>query len=213
VATALHARRDMAHGRHIEASLMQGGASLQVVRLMSSYLEGGVVTPVVPPNGVHRTADGWISVTVVRPFEWVGYCTAMDLPRFAADPLLQTVEGRREHAAEISAVIRPLLESLPTAEVSLRLAAQRVMHEQLNSYTEFLQQKHVEESGAVAWLQHPHMPQAMPMPNLVGLPGFADGSPRGVAPGLGEHSEAVLGEHGYSAAEIAELRAQKVIAP
>ncbi len=71
VSAALHARRDMPHGRHIEASLMQGGASLQVVRLMSSYLEGGVVTPVVPPNGVHRTADGWISVTVVRPFEWV----------------------------------------------------------------------------------------------------------------------------------------------
>ena len=199
VAAALHARRDMPRGRHIEASLMQGGASLQVVRLMSSYLEGGVVTPVVPPNGVHRTADGWISVTVVRPFEWVGYCTAMDLPLFAADPLLQTVDGRKEHAAEISAVIRPLLASLTTAEVSSRLAAQRVMHEQLNSYTEFVRQKHVEESGAVAWLQHPQVPQAMPMPNLIGLPAFADGSPRGVAPALGEHTETILREHGYSA--------------
>jgi crotonobetainyl-CoA:carnitine CoA-transferase CaiB-like acyl-CoA transferase len=212
VAAALHARRDMPHGRHIEASLMQGGASLQVVRLMSSYLEGGVVTPVVPPNGVHRTADGWISVTVVRPFEWVGYCTAMDLPLFAADPLLQTADGRKEHAAEISAVIRPLLASLTTAEVSSRLAAQRVMHEQLNSYTEFVRQKHVEESGAVAWLQHPQVPQAMPMPNLIGLPAFADGSPRGVAPALGEHTETILQEHGYSAEEIAGLRAEKVIA-
>jgi len=184
---------------------------LQVVRLMSSYLEGGVVTPVVPPNGVHRTADGWISVTVVRPFEWAAYCTAMDLPLFGADPLLQTVDGRKEHAAEISAVIRPLLASMTAAEVSSRLAAQRVMHEQLNSYTEFLRQKHVEESSAVAWLQHPHVPQAMPMPNLIGLPAFADGSPRSAAPGLGEHSEAILREHGYSDAEIAGLRAERVI--
>ena len=212
VLAALHARRDMQHGRHIEASLMQGAASLQVIRLMSSYLEGGVVTPVVPPNGVHRTADGWISVTVVRPFEWVGYCRAMDLPRFAEDPLLQTVEGRREHAAEISAVIRPLLESLPTAEVSSRLAAHRVMHEQLNTYTEFLRQKHVEATNAVAWLQHPQVPQALPMPNLIGLPPLADCSPRSVAPALGQHSEAILREHGYSAEDIAQLRKEKVIA-
>jgi crotonobetainyl-CoA:carnitine CoA-transferase CaiB-like acyl-CoA transferase len=212
VAAALHARRDMARGRHIEASLMQGAASLQAIRLMSSYLEGGVVTPVVPPNGIHQTADGWISVTVVRPFEWVGYCTAMDLPKFAADPLLQTVEGRRAHAAEISAVIRPLLASLPTAQVSAQLAAQRVMHEQLNSYTEFLRQKHVEETGAVAWLQHPEVPQALPMPNLIGLPPLADDSPRGVAPRLGEHSETILREHGYSTEEVAGLRAGKVIA-
>ena len=210
VSAALHARRDMPQGRHIEASLMQGAASLQVVRLMSSYLEGGVVTPTVPPNGVHRTADGWISVTVVRPFEWVGYCKALDLPRFAADPLMQTTEGRKEHAAEISAVIRPLLESLSTAELSSRLAAQRVMHEQLNTYTEFLRQKHVEETGAVAWLRHPHATQPLPMPNLIGLPPFADGASRAVAPALGEHTETILQEHGYTPAEIAALRAEKV---
>jgi len=211
VAAALHARRDLPHGRHIEASLMQGAASLQVVRLMSSYLEGGVVTPVVPPNGVHRTADGWISVTVVRPFEWQGYCRALELPLFENDPLLQTTEGRKDHAAEIGAVIRPLLASLTTEDVSARLAAQRVMHEQLNSYTEFLRQKHVEESGAVAWLRHPQVSQPMPMPNLVGLPPFADGSPRAIAPALGEQSESILREHGYTADEIAALKAEGTV--
>jgi crotonobetainyl-CoA:carnitine CoA-transferase CaiB-like acyl-CoA transferase len=211
VAAALHARRDEAHGRHIESSLMQGAASLQVVRLISSYLEGGITTPVVPPNGVHKTADGWLSVTVVRPFEWQGYCRALDLPVFESDPLLQTIEGRKEHAVEISAVIQPLLASLPTAVLSQRLAAQRVMHEQLNTYTEFLRQKHVEESGAVAWLQHPHVPQALPLPNLVGLPSFVDGDARGVAPALGQHTDAILAEHGYSLTEIATLRAGKAV--
>lgn len=212
VSTALHARRDAAHGRHIEASLMQGAASLQVVRLMSSYLEGGVAPPVVPPSGVQRTADGWLSVTVVRPFEWQAFCRALDLSEFENDPRLQTTDGRKEHVAALNAVIQPLLASLPTAVLSERLAAQRVMHERLNTYTEFLQQKHVEESGAVAWLQHPQVPQAMPLPNLVGLPPFADGDARSVAPSLGQHTDVILTEHGYSAADIAALRAGKVIA-
>ena len=33
----------------------------------------------------------------------------------------------------------------------------------------------------------------------------------GIAPELGEHNEAVLGELGYSAAQVADLRARKII--
>jgi crotonobetainyl-CoA:carnitine CoA-transferase CaiB-like acyl-CoA transferase len=211
VAAALHARRNLDRGRHIAANLMQSGAAFQVARLMSSYLEGGVVPPIIPPNGVQRTSDGWISITVVRPFEWQAFCEAMELPRFRADPLLQTIDGRREHAAEITAVVRPLLASFTTAEISERLAAKRVMHEQLNSYSEFLQQQHVAESRAVAWLEHPHVPQPMPMPNLAGLPEFHSGEIRGIAPTLGEHTDAIMGEHGFTASEIGAFRAERII--
>lgn len=212
VATVLHARRDAAYGRHIGSSPMQGAASWQVGRLMSSSLEGGITTPVVPPNGVHKTADGRLSVAVVRPSEWQGYGRALDLPRFEVDPQLQTIEGRKGRAAEISAVIPPFLASLPIAVLSERLAAQRVMHEQLNTHTDFRRQQHVEASRAVAWLQHPHVPQTMPLPNLAGLPPFADGDARGVAPALGQHTDAILAERGYSSAEVAALRAAGVIA-
>jgi crotonobetainyl-CoA:carnitine CoA-transferase CaiB-like acyl-CoA transferase len=51
----------------------------------------------------------------------------------------------------------------------------------------------------------------MPLPNLVGLPSFVNGDPRSIAPALGQHTDVVLAEHGYSLAEIATLRAGKVI--
>ena len=59
--------------------------------------------------------------------------------------------------------------------------------------------------------RHPHVPQPIPLPNLVGLPPFVDGSPRTVAPSKGEHSAAILAEHGYAAQEIAALMAQGVV--
>lgn len=211
VAAALHARQHQPRGRHIEASLMQAAAGLQVVRMMGSYLDGGAPRAIVPPSGVHRTADGFISITVVRLFEWEGFCQALDLPALAADPRFRDNKGREEHAAELSAVIAPLLASQATATLSQKLTANRIMHEALNSYADFLRQPHVAASGAVAWTQHPQLPQPIPLPNLIGLPPFTDGMPRSVSPSKGEHSEVILAEHGYSAAEIQAFRDAGII--
>ena len=212
VSTALYARRDEPRGRHIEASLLQAAAGLQVVRMMQSYLEGGAIRPPGAPSGVYQVADGWLTITVVRLHEWLGFCKAVDLTDFAADERFRTTQGRYDHSDEINAVLRPLLATQSFAHWSARLAAERIMHEQLNSYTAFLDQPHVAESGAIAWLNHPHVPKPLPMPQVIGAPPFIDGSVLATSPGLGEHTETILREHGYGAKEIADLVDRKVIA-
>ena len=134
VSTALYARRDEPRGRHIEASLMQAAAGLQVVRLMQSHLEGGAIRPPGAPSGVYQVADGWMTITVVRLHEWLGFCKAVGLAEFAADETPPNHAGPLRPRGEINAALRPLLASQPFAHWSERLAAERIMHEQLNSY-------------------------------------------------------------------------------
>jgi crotonobetainyl-CoA:carnitine CoA-transferase CaiB-like acyl-CoA transferase len=212
VSTALYARRDEPRGRHIEASLMQAAAGLQVVRMMQSYLEDGAIRPPGAPSGVYQLADGWLTITVVRLHEWLGFCKALGLDDFAADERFRTTQGRFDHSDEINGVLRPLLATKPFGYWSERLAAERIMHEQLNSYTSFLEQPHVAESGAIAWLNHPHVPKPLPMPQVIGAPPLVDGSALATAPGLGQHSEAILREHGYGANEIGDLVSRGVVA-
>ncbi len=209
VATALFARQTEARGRHIEASLLQAAAGLQSVRMMASYLEGGATTPTAPPSGIHETRDGWINITVVRDHEWLAFCRAMGLEHLPNDVRFADREARRSNETALLAVVRPLLASLTAAECSARLATHRVMHEQLNSYTGFLQQPQVAASGAVAWLEHPGVPQSLPLANVIGAAPLESG--RAIAPGLGEHSSAILREHGFQPSEIADLRQAGVV--
>ena len=211
VSTSLYARAREAKGRHIEASLLESAAGLQVIRMMASYLEGGAIRPAVPPSGIYRTADGWMSFTVIRAFEWVAFCEALDLAHLIADPRFADPDARIANAEPLLAILRPMFAARPGAHWAGKMTAKRVMHERLNTYTEFVQHPHVAECGALAWLRQPGVPQPIPMPNLIGLPPFASGAARATAPARGEHTRAILHEHGYAAAEIDELAAAGVI--
>src|SRR5580704_10937219 len=125
VSAALFARQHEARGRHIDSSLMQAAAGLQVVRLMASHLDGGAVRPGIPPSGVYQTKDGFMSITVIRPWEWEAYCKAVDQPAFGANEKFRTPNGREPHAGDIDSVLRPLLASDTSAAWSEKFTANR----------------------------------------------------------------------------------------
>jgi crotonobetainyl-CoA:carnitine CoA-transferase CaiB-like acyl-CoA transferase len=208
---ALYARRDQTHGRYIETSLMQAAACLQVVRMMGTWLEDGAAPVAAVPGGTFKTADGWMQITVVQQRDWISLCKAVDLPDLAADPRFAERGGRLENQDALYAVLRPALAAMTTEDLDRRLADARIMHERLNSYLEFLAHPHVERSGLIAWLNQAGLTRTAPVPNLPGLPPLIDGTARAVAPTLGEHTEVVLHQHGYSKSQVAELVARGVV--
>ena len=190
---------------------MQSAAGLQVVRMMQSHLENGAVRPTAPPSGVYRTADGFLSVTVVRPAEWQGFCAAIERDDLAANDTLSSHPGRLAAQEELWPLFRAALATHSNAQWSARLTERRIMHEAINAYGDFLAHPHVQASGAVAWIDHPHVPQPLPLPNIIGLPAFASGSPRALAPGLGQHTREILHAHGFADPQITTLADAGVI--
>jgi crotonobetainyl-CoA:carnitine CoA-transferase CaiB-like acyl-CoA transferase len=211
LSAALYARREATRGRHIEASLMQAAASLQVVRMLQAHLEGVAPRPVTPPSGVYRTSDGWINVTVARQHEWIAYCAAIERADLAEDPRYATFKDRLAAADALTALLRPIIAARSVNEWSQRFVARKVQHERVNTYADFLAHEQASASGAVVRVNHPGVERSLALPNLIGLPPFEDGALRAASPSLGEHTEAILREHGYAPAEIAALSERGVV--
>ncbi len=211
VAAALHARRDEARGRHIEASLMQSAAALQVVRMLQSHLEGAPPRAVSPPSGVYRTSDDWINVTVARQHEWIAYCDAVEREDLTREARFATARDRLANADALVAIVRPIIAARPFAAWAERFVARKVMFERVNTYAAFLAHEQTSASGAVSQVAHPGVERDLALPNLIGLPAFETGTPRAVAPSLGQHTEAILREHGYAKGEIAALVERRVV--
>ena len=213
IATSLYVMREQQEkkGRYLEASLMQGGAMLSVIRLIANYLERGTTQRTSMPNGVFVTADGQLNITMVRPGDWGPFCDAVELRHLENDPRFATPALRGQNLDELLELVRPVIKSKTTAWLAERLTARAIMNGKVNSYEEFLREEQVAATGIISWLQQPGFAELIPMPNIPGLPPFESGSKRAHAPRLGEHSREVLAEHGYSEDEIASLLRRKVI--
>ncbi len=208
----VQARQNVKQGRYIEASLMQGGAMLSVIRMIAQYLERGSAQRTSMPNGVFDTKDGQLNVTMVRPTDWPPFCEVIERPDLLEDPRFSTHAARGQNLDELYQVVRPVFKAKSTEWLAQRFTERAIMNYKVNSYEEFLQEEQVKATGIISWLTQPGFPELVPMPNIPGLPPFESGTKRAHAPTLGEHTRDVLREHGYGEAEIAALIDKKVVA-
>jgi crotonobetainyl-CoA:carnitine CoA-transferase CaiB-like acyl-CoA transferase len=217
VAAALFRRHATGQGAWIDLSLLDGQASLLTYLAQYFWTDGRVPGPqgsghasVVPYQAL-ATRDGHLIVAVFAEKFWHGFCAAAERPEWEHDPRFATNRDRVAHREVLISQMETVFATRPTAVWLERLQAEGVPATPIQTVDRVLGDPQVRHRRMVAEMQHPRL-GAVP---TLGTPIKIDGRMELEVvppPGLGEHTDAVLGHVlKYPAGRIADLRRAGVI--
>jgi crotonobetainyl-CoA:carnitine CoA-transferase CaiB-like acyl-CoA transferase len=156
---------------------------------------------------IYETADGYISVAVMRHKEWTGLARACEHPEWLEDPRFADSEGLDRHRDARLKLTQQALRGRTTAEWIARLEAEDVPCAPILTRREVIGHPQVQAAGIV--VEHDH-PQAGRLRQARNPARFSGSEPRNrhPAPLLGGQTREILAEAGFSEAEIAALIAR-----
>jgi crotonobetainyl-CoA:carnitine CoA-transferase CaiB-like acyl-CoA transferase len=210
VATALYRRATRGGGRHVNVSLMDAIGAVQAGKMIEYHLEGPESQPGGVPVATFETADGHMTINARRDPHWRALCKILDLDGLPGDERYVSVEARVANQAELMPLLRERVKAMATDELEAALTAGDVLHAPVNDYRRYFDDAHVGTTGAIAWVDHPHVGR-LPLHRIPGVPEPRPGSPMASSPRVGEHSRQVLEELGLGGAEIDALEAARTI--
>lgn len=163
-------------------------------------------------GGVYPVADGFVEVTATAGNYWRRFVDMIDDdalrdPRWE-NPMMAMDPAAKEEA---DGIVYPWMLSRTRAEVWDEARKVRAMVAPIYDGTDLFGDENFRARGLWAEIEHPEIGK-QPM---LGRPYIFEKTPwriRSAAPSLGQHTDAVLGEAGFSTAEIGRLRAEGVVA-
>jgi itaconate CoA-transferase len=165
----------------------------------------GASHPSVYPYGPMATGDGkTVLLGLQNEREWVAFCRdVLQRPEVATDLRFDTNTKRSDNRGQLKALIEEIFRPLTAAQVIERLDAAGIGNASVNQIADVW--KHPQLAARRRWVEVGS--PAGPIPALK-PPADSDSFDCRMdpIPALGEHTDAILAELGYGAADIARLR-------
>jgi itaconate CoA-transferase len=164
----------------------------------------------IVPYGPFRAGDGGtVFLSVQNEREFARFCElVLRTPGLADDPRFSSSPARQQNRTAMHAEIEKTFSEMTTAEVIERLEEADIANARLNSMQQFWEHPQLAARGRWRKVGSPagELDALKPPANISGM------EPRmAPVPAVGEHSEAILAELGYSGAQIARLRDEKAL--
>lgn len=216
ILAAIEERHRAGRGRHIQSGLFENN-TLLVAQHMAQYAITGQEAPPMtdrrpawPIYDIFETSDGRLFVGVVTDTQWAIFCDAFGLPDLANDPDLtnsaQRVAGRDRTLPRVAEA----LKRYTTKDLAERCEKLGLPFAPITRPIELFDDPHLNAAGGLVPVTLPDGRKS----KLPALPIAIDGERLGLThdiPAIGQQSDEIARELGFSDAEIAKLREAKAI--
>ncbi len=218
VSNAIIQRGRTGLGQRVDGSLLETAVSLLAFHAEGYLLTGalpralGSGHPSLSPYRNFKCRDGqWIFIAAANDRFWQKLAKALGRSDLAADPRFEKNQGRVANRGELEGILERTIGELDREPLLKRLEEADVPATPVNTVDQVMNDPQTAERGIVQRVTHPKLGEIP----VVGTPlHFSRMSPgvRRAAPLRGEHTDAILADLGYSAAEIRTLREKKATA-
>ena len=208
---ALWQRRSSGRGQRVECSLLGSALALQIEALVrcGTYEAPGEEDDflLLPSHSAYRCADGvFMQLAVTGDAQWQALCRALTRPQWAAEPY-HTAEGRRKHAPQLAESISARFAEADSATWRERLRSEDVPATEVLAPAEVFDHPQIRANRFMHKLTQPGVGEV----EMTAVPFTLEHSPAASAyftpsPRFGEHTAAIMREHGYSEAQCDALR-------
>jgi len=216
ILTALLRRERTGRGGRVEVTMLEALGEWMGYPLYYTHF-GGAAPPrsgpdhaTIVPYGLFRTGDGkQVMLGLQNEREWAVFCEkVLGQPALAADPRYDSNSRRNQCRDEITATINEVFSALTAEDLVRRLDAAGIANARINTPEELWDHEQLKARGRWREFDSPvgKLPATLPPATLDGSEARMDALPR-----VGEQTEAILGELGYGAGDIAALRSAGVI--
>ncbi len=216
VLAALLHRKNTGQGQEIRLNLLDAAMCLQQTTITEYLLTGrlpeqlGNSSPFACPVSMFPTADGHLNLAAFNNKFWRALCRTLDVPGLADDPRFSTPEERLARREELETILAARFTSRTTADWLARLEEADVPCGPVHDYESLFTDSQVLENRLLRELPHAGLGQVRTLGNPLAF-SESPAMERNGAPELGEHTNELLHEMGYSEKDIRELREQVVI--
>jgi formyl-CoA transferase len=216
ILTALLEREVSGQGQWVQSSLLMSGIALLDFQA-ARYLMDGVVPPQVGndhptsmPTSAYTTADGYINVGASGDGMWKRLCPAIARPELLQRTEFQGGANRASNRNALNAELNAAFAAKRSDEWISILNGAGVPCGPIYSVDQVFADPQVRHLQAAAKVMHPVLGEIRLVRQAVGL-SRTPATMVSATPEIGQHTDEVLAEAGYSAADIARLRENKVI--
>ena len=213
--SALRVRDASGKGQRVDLCLLDALVHAQAAGL-GSYLITGEVVPrtgnrslYFAPSGIYPTKDGKMAV-ITCPGQkfFANLCEALDVT-WIDEPRFATVDDRLANQDELDRIVSGRTRDFTREELVQRLIDADVLTAPIKESPEVVEDPQVRHNGMIKTVSHPKLGTV----DVTGLPLHFHETPGRVQrhpPMLGEHTQEILTELGYSTEEVQALVATKV---